>query len=98
MGDIGGLVFTALALAWGFWQRFQKAKAVTSAVTANTEKEMYKQLSLRPAGVPLISIPTDLLGRIAQHNSMPDPDYAPPISGPPDFETSPTLRAKPGAK
>jgi hypothetical protein len=100
LGDTGGMVFAALVAAWGLWQKYQKGKAVAMSLSANaraekaeSEKELYKQLSLRPAAMPLLNLPADLLQRM---QSVPSIDSDIPLSIPPDYEEAgPTIPAKP---
>lgn len=97
LGDTGGMIFGALAFAWAMWQRYQKGKAVAQTLNANnrasiaeSEREMYKQISLRPAGVPLFNFPTEMLAKMSVPSpemlEPSDPDhipFSPPDSDPP---------------
>ncbi|HMJ16586.1 MAG TPA: hypothetical protein VK524_34465 [Polyangiaceae bacterium] len=104
LGDTGGMIAAALIFAWGLWQKYQKGKAVVQSLNANarasqaeTEKELYKNLSLRPAPVPLLSFPPEMLAKLQSTPPNEEDDYI-PLSIPPDAESSPTLRAKPRAR
>lgn len=57
--DVGGAVFTVAIFGWGLWQRWQAARAREQTSRANqdaarayAEKEVYKQLSLKPPPLP----------------------------------------------
>lgn len=108
LGDTGGMLFAAAVGAWGLYQKYQKSKAITQSLTATaradkaeSERELYKQLSLRPAAMPLISIPPDMLSRL-QSAPAPADELGDETPEQPDsaFEEPPriTIPAKPGAK
>lgn len=64
LGDLGGVVFTLLAVAWGAWQRYQRTRAVEDATRATAEKDAAVQtsvhaltLSMRP------TLPVEVMGK-----------------------------------
>ncbi len=51
LGDLGGPLFTVLAIVWGAWQAYQRSKAAAVAIRATVEKDnavMALANSLRP--------------------------------------------------
>lgn len=74
LGDLGGLLFTVLAVMWGAWQAHQRTKAVQTAVRATAEKDLavtQLAISMRPT-LPMKvtpSLQTTLEGQ--QHLGVP---------------------------
>lgn len=78
LGDLGGLVFTVLALAWGAWQRKQRVNAVQETKKVVAEKDAVLRASVETLSLSMRpTTPVDKPSLQTLEGLRPFPAYPP---------------------